>query len=207
MSVLKNMYSPLRRGVLASLLGLACGVVWAVTPGSPAPGFSLKTLEGKPFALADFKGRWVALEWVNPDCPFVQKHYNAGNMQATQRFAAANKVVWIQINSTTPTHKDYKSTAQMRDWLVAMTSQPEYSALDEPGAVGRAYAAKTTPQMVLIDPAGAVVYNGAIDDKRSANVADIPGARNHFKAAIEEVMAGKPVSQPVTTPYGCTIKY
>ena len=95
----------------------------------------------------------------------------------------------------------------MRDWLVAMTSQPEYSALDEPGAVGRAYAAKTTPQMVLIDPAGAVVYNGAIDDKRSANVADIPGARNHLKAAIEEVMAGKPVSQPVTTPYGCTIKY
>ena len=120
---------------------------------------------------------------------------------------AANKVVWIQINSTTPTHKDYKSAAQMRDWLVAMTSQPEYSALDEPGAVGRAYAAKTTPQMVLIDPAGTVVYNGAIDDKRSANVADIPGARNHFKAAIEEVMAGKPVSQPVTTPYGCTIKY
>ena len=90
---------------------------------------------------------------------------------------------------------------------MTMKSQPEYSALDEPGAVGRAYAAKTTPQMVLIDPAGTVVYNGAIDDKRSANVADIPGARNHLKAAIEEVMAGKPVSQPATTPYGCTIKY
>ena len=207
MSVQKIVFDPLRRGILAALLGLACGTAWAVAPGSPAPGFNLKTLGGKPFALADFKGRWVALEWVNPDCPFVQKHYNAGNMQETQRFAAAQKVVWVQINSTTPSHKDYKTAQQMRDWLVAMKSQPEYSALDEPGAVGRAYAAKTTPQMVLIDPAGTVVYNGAIDDKRSANVADIPGARNHLKAAIEEVMAGKPVSQPATTPYGCTIKY
>ena len=199
--------NPLLRAFFAVGLGLCGGLALAVTPGTSAPGVSLKTIDDTPFSLSDFKGRWVVLEWVNPDCPFVQKHYNAGNMQATQRFAATQKVLWVQINSTTPTHKDYKSAAQMRDWLVTMKSQPDYSALDEPGVVGRAYAAKTTPQMVLVDPAGMIVYNGAIDDKRSANVADIPGARNHLKAAIEEVMAGKPVSQPATTPYGCTIKY
>ncbi len=202
-----NRCRSLRQGLVAALLSFSCGLVMAVSPGTVAPAFSLKTLDGKTFSLADFKGRWVALEWVNPECPFVQKHYNSGNMQETQRFAAARKVVWIQINSTTPAHKDFKSPPQMRDWLVAMKSQPEYSALDESGGVGRAYAAKTTPQMVLIDPAGAVVYNGAIDDKRSSNVADIPGARNHLKAAIEEVASGKPVSVPATTPYGCTIKY
>ena len=202
-----NRCRSLRQCLVGALLSVACGLVMAVSPGSPAPAFSLKTLDGKAFSLADLKGRWVAREWVNPECPFVQKHYNSGNMQETQRFAAASKVVWVQINSTTPTHKEFKSPPQMRDWLVAMQSQPEYSALDESGAVGRAYAAKTTPQMVLIDPAGTVVYNGAIDDKRSSNVADIPGARNHLKAAIEEVVSGKPVSVPATTPYGCTIKY
>ena len=190
-----------------ALAGLFAGAAIASTPGQSAPDFSVKDAAGAPVKLSEFRGKYVVLEWTNPECPFVQKHYNAGNMQETQRFAAAQKVVWVQINSTTPSHKDYKTAQQMRDWLVGMKSQPEYSALDEPGAVGRAYAAKTTPQMVLIDPAGTVVYNGAIDDKRSANVADIPGARNYLKAAIEEVMAGKPVSQPATTPYGCTIKY
>ncbi len=191
----------------ALLAALASGPVAAVVPGHPAPSFSLTTLDGKPVSLAELKGKWVALEWTNPDCPFVQKHYSSGNMQATQRAAAESKVVWVQVNSTSPSHRDYKSARQMSEWLVAMKASPTYAALDESGAVGKAYAAKTTPHMYLIDPGGQLVYNGAIDDRRSTNPADIPGARNHVKAAIAEAMSGKPVSVPATTPYGCSIKY
>ncbi len=186
---------------------LASGPVAAVVPGQPAPSFAETTLDGKPVSLAELKGKWVALEWTNPDCPFVQKHYSAGNMQATQRAAAESKVVWVQINSTNPSHQDHKSARQMSDWLVAMKASPTHSALDESGTVGKAYAAKTTPHMYLIDPGGQLVYNGAIDDRRSTNPADIPGARNHVKAAIAEAVSGKPVSVPATTPYGCSIKY
>ena len=191
----------------ALLATLASGPLAAAVPGHPAPSFAVTTLDGKPVSLAELKGKWVALEWTNPDCPFVQKHYSSGNMQATQRAAAASKVVWVQLNSTNPSHQDYKSAKQMSDWLAAMKASPTYAALDESGAVGKAYAAKTTPHMYLIDPGGQLVYNGAIDDRRSTNPADIPGARNHVKAAIAEAVSGKPVSMPVTTPYGCSIKY
>jgi len=179
----------------------------AVAPGNPAPAFALTTLDGKPVALADLKGKWVALEWTNPDCPFVQKHYGSDNMQATQRVAADRQVVWVQVNSTNPGHQDFKSAKQMNEWLLAMKAGPSYAALDQSGTVGKAYGAKTTPHMYLINPGGQVVYNGAIDDKRSANPADIPGARNHMKEAIAEAVSGKPVTIAATTPYGCSIKY
>lgn len=194
-------------GVALLLMASLSAPVLAATPGSAAPLFALTTLDGKPLTLAALKGRWVALEWTNPDCPFVQKHYNSGNMQMTQRVAAENKVVWVQINSTSPQHQDYKSVKQMGDWLLAMKSSPDFAALDENGGVGKAYAAKTTPQMFLINPAGQVVYNGAIDDKRSTKVEDIPGARNHLTAAIGEALSGKPVSVAATVPYGCSVKY
>ena len=179
----------------------------AVAPGNPAPAFTLTTLDGKPVALADLKGKWVALEWTNPECPFVQKHYGSDNMQATQRAAAGKQVVWVQVNSTNPGHQDFKTAKQMNEWLLAMKASPTHAALDQSGAVGRAYGARTTPHMYLIDPAGQVVYNGAIDDKRSANPADIAGARNHMKEAIVEAVSGKPVTIAATTPYGCSIKY
>jgi peroxiredoxin len=189
---------------LATLISVQAA---AVAPGNPAPAFTLTTLDGKPVALADLKGKWVALEWTNPDCPFVQKHYDSDNMQATQRVAADKKVVWVQVNSTNPGHKDFKSTKQMNEWLLAMKAVPTHAALDQSGAVGKAYGAKTTPHMYLINPGGQIVYNGAIDDKRSANPADIPGARNHMKEAITEAVSGKPVTIAATTPYGCSIKY
>ena len=179
----------------------------AVAPGNPAPAFTLTTLDGKPVALADLKGKWVALEWTNPECPFVQKHYGSDNMQATQRAAAGKQVVWVQVNSTNPGHQDFKTAKQMNEWLLAMKASPTHAALDQSGAVGRAYGARTTPHMYLIDPAGQVVYNGAIDDKRSANPVDIAGARNHMKEAIVEAVSGKPVTIAATTPYGCSIKY
>ncbi len=176
-------------------------------PGKPAPVFSLTDLEGKQVSLKDFKGRWVALEWTNPDCPFVQKHYKSGNMQETQKLAADKKIAWIQVNSTTPSHQDYKNSAQMKDWNAAMKAILAHAALDADGKVGRAYGAKTTPQMVLINPGGVVVYHGAIDSIRSANPADIPKAINYMKAAINEALAGKPVTHASTVPYGCSVKY
>ena len=179
----------------------------AVAPGSPAPAFALTTLDGKPVALADLKGKWVALEWTNPDCPFVQKHYGSDNMQATQRAAVDKQVVWVQVNSTHPGHQDFKSAKQMNEWLLTMKARPTYAALDPSGTVGKAYGAKTTPHMYLINPGGQIVYNGAIDDKRSANPADIPSARNHMKEAINEAVSGKPVTLAATTPYGCSIKF
>ena len=198
-------YAALLAGTaLATLMSVQAA---AVAPGNVAPAFALTTLDGKPVALADLKGKWVALEWTNPDCPFVQKHYASDNMQATQRAAAVRQVVWVQVNSTNPGHQDFKSAKQMNEWLVAMKSVPTYAALDQSGVVGKAYGAKTTPHMYLINPGGQVVYNGAIDDKRSANPADIPGARNHMKEAITEAVSGKPVTIAATTPYGCSIKY
>jgi peroxiredoxin len=179
----------------------------SVPVGVAAPAFSFNDLQGKPFSLKDYAGRWVALEWTNPDCPFVQKHYNSGNMQSTQKQAMDAKVVWIQINSTNPNHSDYKSPKDMLAWNSAMKALVAHAALDTDGKVGKAYGAKTTPQMVLIDPKGVVVYHGAIDSIRSASAGDIPKATNYMKQAMTEALAGKAVSVPESSPYGCSVKY
>lgn len=179
----------------------------SVPVGVAAPAFSLNDLQGKPFSLNDYAGRWVAMEWTNPDCPFVQKHYNSGNMQSTQKQAMDAKVVWIQINSTNPNHSDYKSPKDMLAWNSAMKALVAHAALDTDGKVGKAYGAKTTPQMVLIDPKGVVVYHGAIDSIRSASAGDIPKATNYMKQAMTEALAGKAVSVPESSPYGCSVKY
>ena len=178
-----------------------------VEPGRPAPGFRLQNLDGESVQLAQWRGRWVVLEWTNPDCPFVQKHYNSGNMQALQQFAAARQVVWIQINSTHPAHPEFRAPAVMRSWNQSVRAVPGDAVLDPQGIVGRAFGARTTPQMVLIDPAGLIVYHGAIDSIRSANAADIPKAVPYLRQAIEESLAGKAVTTPSSTPYGCSVKY
>lgn len=204
----------LRRRFLALLL-LGCSMgsvtfssgVQAATPGSLAPAFSLTDTSGKALSLKDFSGRWLALEWVNPECPFVKKHYQSGNMQSTQKQAADGKVVWVQINSTNANHSEYKSPKEMAAWNAEMKAVGVIAALDSDGKVGRAYGAKTTPQMLLINPQGTVVYHGAIDSIRSANPADIARATNYMKQAMTEALSGKPVSVPESVPYGCTVKY
>lgn len=179
----------------------------AAPPGSPAPVFSLTDVSGKAFSLKDFSGRWVALEWVNPECPFVKKHYQSGNMQSTQKQAADSKVVWVQINSTNANHSEYKTAKEMAAWNAEMKAVGVIAALDSDGKVGRAYGAKTTPQMVLINPQGLVVYHGAIDSVRSANAADIARATNYMKQAMTEALSGRPVTVAESVPYGCTVKY
>jgi len=185
---------------------LALPVAASAPPGQPAPGFSLTDLSGKPVNLADYKGKTVVLEWHNFACPFVQKHYRSGNMQSLQK-KYANDVVWLAMNSTSRTAFDYMEPARVSQQLSDFKAAPARYLMDEPGDVGRAYGAKTTPHMYIIDPSGKVVYNGAIDDKHSTSVADVKVAKNYVAAALDEMKAGKPVTVASTTPYGCSVHY
>jgi peroxiredoxin len=191
---------------IALAAALPSAALASAVVGQAAPAFAATDLAGKPVNLADYKGKLVVLEWHNPGCPFVQKHYNSGNMQSLQR-KYGNDVVWLAVNSTNTGASDYlppqKLDAVMKDFKAA----PAGYLMDESGKVGRAYGARTTPHMYIIDRDGRLLYNGAIDDKRSTDVADVKTARNYVAAALDEIKAGKPVSTSSTTPYGCSVKY
>ncbi|MCW5592302.1 MAG: thioredoxin family protein [Burkholderiales bacterium] len=189
---------------LASLF--AAGALAAAVVGQPAPAFSVKDIAGKTVSLADFKGKTVVLEWHNFGCPFVQKHYNSGNMQGMQK-NFSGQVVWLAVNSTEPGHQDYVKPAAIRKKLNEMGAVPAAYLMDESGEMGKAYGAKVTPHMFIVDPSGKVVYNGAIDDKRSADVKDMRTANNFVFAALMDLKNGKPVAIASNAPYGCTIKY
>jgi len=191
---------------LLALAAISGAAIAAAPPGRPAPGFTLTDLEGKPAKLEDYKGKTVVLEWNNFGCPFVQKHYRSGNMQALQK-RYANDVVWLTLNSTSKSSRDYQEPAVLSKELAGFHAQPARYLMDDPGTVGMAYGAKATPQMVIIDPSGKVAYNGAIDDTPSTHLEDVKTAKNYVVAALEEMKAGKPVSVASTTPYGCSIKY
>ena len=194
---------------LSVALACASGATFA-TPaavGQPAPVFSTTDVDGKAVALTDFKGKTVVLEWVNPECPYVRKHYGSANMQATQKAATAKGVVWLAVNSTEARHVDYKPPAAMAAWMKSQGAAATATLIDADGKIGRAYGARTTPHMYVIDARGTLVYAGGIDDKPSANPADVKTATNHVTAALADVLAGRPVAQPTTRPYGCSVKY
>jgi hypothetical protein len=193
--------------VLCCTLVLTASTAMAATVGSAAPEFALTDTSGKPVKLADYKGKFVVLEWTNPECPFVRKHYSSQNMQALQKAWGAKDVVWLAINSTNRSSSEFKSPGEMTAWMKTQGAAPTATLIDGTSATGRAYAAKTTPHMFVIDPAGTLVYNGAIDDRRSANPADAGTANNYVRAALSEATAGKPVTVASTTPYGCSVKY
>lgn len=190
-------------------LSLAGGAAFGATAsvGQAAPSFSAADISGKTVSLADFKGRTVVLEWVNPECPYVSKHYGSANMQATQRTAIANGVVWLSVNSTHRSHVDFKQPAEMAAWLKQQNATPTAVLMDGDGKIGRAYGARTTPHMYVIDAKGTLVYAGGVDDKPSANPADVKTATNLVHAALADVLAGQPVARPVTRAYGCSVKY
>ena len=199
--MLKRLLAPLIVG--ATLLAGA----QAATVGQTAPDFTLKDVNGKTVRLSDYRGRHVVLEWNNPGCPFVQKHYDSGNMQTLQKEAAAKNVVWLAINSTEASHGDYLSPAQLGRWMNAQKAAPAATLMDEDGAAGRAYAARVTPHMYIVDPQGKLIYAGGIDSIPSGRVEDIKTATNYVRTSLGEALAGKSLSQPTTRPYGCTIKY
>lgn len=198
----------MKKLLAATCIALLSGTAGATAAvGQPAPAFTVKDTAGKTVSLADFKGKTVVLEWVNPGCPYVQKHYNSANMQGTQKDAAAKGVVWLAVNSTAPDHGDYKAPAAMAQWMQQQKAAASATLMDPEGLVGRAYGARTTPHLYIVDASGTLVYAGGIDNKPTANPADVANATNHVKVALGELQAGKAVSQATTRPYGCSIKY
>lgn len=197
-----------RRLLLASAsLAFAASAAAAPSVGQPAPDFTLKDTTGKAVKLSDFRGKYVVLEWTNPGCPYVRKHYNSGNMQATQQDAAARGAVWLSINSTNETAWDYMEPRKFVAWQQDKKAKPTATLMDEDGIAGRAYGARTTPHMYIVNPQGQLVYAGGIDSIASSSVDDIAKAVNYVKQGLGEAMAGKPISQATTRPYGCSIKY
>ncbi|HKP97156.1 MAG TPA: thioredoxin family protein, partial [Fibrobacteria bacterium] len=179
----------------------------APRPGALAPDFSLPDAAGKSHSLSEYRGKWVVLEWVNYDCPFVKKHYGSGNMQALQKASREKGAVWLSINSSAPGKQGHFEGRELAKRMADLKAQPDAYLLDPDGKVGRAYQAKTTPSMFVIDPDGKVIYAGAIDDKPSTDQEDIAGARNYVQAALDAGLAGKPVATASTTSYGCGVKY
>jgi glutathione peroxidase-family protein len=192
--------------ILAAVV-LAAPAIAAPQVGTQAPNFRLTDANGKAVTLGQFKGKVVVLEWNNPECPYVRKHYDSGNMQKTQAAARRDGVVWLSINSSAAGKQGHVNGAQANAFVAGQKAQPSAYLLDHNGRVGKGYGAVTTPHMYIVDKSGKLVYAGGIDNKPTANKADIAGARNHVLAALAELKAGKAVSVATSRPYGCTVKY
>jgi hypothetical protein len=190
-----------------ALAVLAAPVSAAPIVGKPAPNFTLPDVNGKRVSLSAFRGKTVVIEWNNPDCPFVKKHYGSGNMQKAQAAAVKDGVVWLTINSSAPGKQGHMNGAQAKAFLASSGARSSAYLLDPNGVAGKIYAAKTTPHMFVVNKAGTLVYAGGIDDKATPNPADIKGARNHVLAALSEIKGGKAVSVATSRPYGCAVKY
>src|SRR5687768_16054514 len=209
------------KGMLTSLLTLALLVAGcaetqgggggspnpAVAIGKAAPEFTAVDTYGKAHSLSQYRGKWVVLEWVNYDCPYVRKHYDNNVMQALQKKYADKGVVWIAIVSSAPGNQGHYPNDEQNALTKKKGAAPHAMLIDESGTVGRMYDARTTPHMFVIDPQGTLVYLGGIDDKPTSRAADLKGARTHVDIALQEAMAGKPFSVATSQPYGCSVKY
>ncbi|RCW74644.1 thioredoxin family protein [Pseudorhodoferax soli] len=191
----------------ACALLLAGTVQAAAAVGQPAPAFTLTDTSGKTRTLAEFKGKTVVLEWTNPGCPFVRKHYDSANLPGLQKEFTGKDVVWLAVNSTEKAASDYLAPQQLARWMQDKSGAPTATLMDEEGTAGRAYGARTTPHMYIVNPQGTLVYAGGIDSIASARASDIKTATNYVRQGLDEALAGKPISQAQTQPYGCTIKY
>ena len=175
--------------------------------GEAAPDFTATASNGKTFRLSDYRGKYVVLEWHNNGCPYVGKHYNSGNMQRLQKQWTSRGAVWFTILSSAPGKQGYVTASEENKYLAKMQAAPTAALLDPTGEIGHRYDAKTSPQMVVINPQGVVIYSGAIDDKATTDLQDVPNATNYVTLALEEAMAGKQVQTAATRPYGCSVKY
>jgi len=193
--------------VLTSMIAIAAFALEPPAVGSAAPGFSLPDAKGQTHSLSQYKGKYVVLEWFNPECPFVKKHYGSGNMQKLQDQYTSKGEVWLTIDSNAPGTEGNITPEQAQKISASWKTHETALLLDPEGKVGRAFGAKNTPNMVIINPDGKIAYEGAIDSKASPNPADIPSSTNYVKAALDESLAGKSVSTPQTKPYGCSVKY
>jgi peroxiredoxin len=196
-------------------VGLILGLILCTAPlllavakvGESAPAFTATASDGKTYKLGDYRGKYVVLEWHNNGCPYVGKQYNSGNMQRLQKQWTSRGVVWFTVLSSAPGKQGFVTASDENAYLAEMQAAPTAALLDPSGEIGHMYDAKTSPQMVVINPQGVVIYDGAIDDKPTTDLADVPGATNYVSLALEQAMAGKPVATPATRPYGCSVKY
>ena len=175
--------------------------------GQPAPDFSLKGADGKMHSLAGYKGKYVVLEWTNPNCPFVNKFYGSDTMQKLQKEETAKGVAWLRINSGAPGHDGSQTVADLSTYVKKNHVAATQSLIDPTGKVGHMYGARNTPQMFVIDTKGMLIYAGGIDNKPSTDPADIASATNYVTQSLDESMAGKPVTVANAPPYGCSVKY
>jgi peroxiredoxin len=194
-------------GFLASLISTALFAADSPPVGSTAPDFSVTDSKGKTQSVSQYKGKTVVLEWFNPECPFVKKHYGSGNMQKLQEEFTGKGVVWLTIDSSAPGLEGNLSAEQAEKKIAEWKTKQTALLLDPDGKAGRTYGAKNTPHMFVINPEGKIIYEGAIDSKATPNPADIASSTNYVKAALEESLGGKPVSNATTKPYGCSVKY
>lgn len=199
-----------RRLLLTAAAAALCAPGLAVAApvlGEPAPPFQAMDADGHPRALTDFAGKIVVLEWTSSDCPYSGKHYGSGNMQALQKKATKDGVVWLTVASSAPGREGYFTPEAARTWRAKVGSHATAILLDGEGRVGRAYNARVTPHMFVIDRAGRLAYMGGIDDRPYADPASLKGARNYVTAALADLKAGRPVAQAVSAPYGCSVRY
>lgn len=194
-------------GALALMPALALPARARALNNAPAPDFSVKDASGKVRSLAQFRGQTLVLEWTNHDCPFVRKHYGSGSMQSLQREAAEAGVAWLSVISSGPGQQGHVTGAQAQALTAQRKAAPSAVLLDPTGVMGRAYGAKTTPHMFVINAQGILVYQGGIDDQPTSNPADLAKAKNYVRAALSDVAAGRSVAIATSTPYGCSVKY
>lgn len=199
--------STLSSMLVALLICAAPALLSAAKVGNAAPDFTGTASNGKTFRLSDYRGKYVVLEWHNNGCPFVRKQYNSGNMQNLQKHWTSAGVVWFTILSSAPGKQGYVTASEENDYLAKMHAAPTAALLDPNGDIGHLYDAKTSPHIFVINPQGVLIYDGAIDDKPTPDLADVPGAKNYVSLALEDAMAGKQVEIAATRPYGCSVKY
>ncbi len=207
------MKSQMKVAIVTIALAMAATTAWALKVGSAAPDFSGKDSHGKTQTLSQYRGKFVVLEWTNHDCPYTKKHYESGNMEAMQKKWTERGVIWLSIISSAPGKEGFMTATEENQYLAKMHASPTAVILDTSGQIGHLYEAKTTPHMLVIDPTGKLIYDGAIDDHPAVydspaqTVALIKSAKNYVDEALGQAMAGKPVTDPVTRPYGCSVKY
>jgi peroxiredoxin len=182
-------------------------VAYAVRVGNAAPDFTGTDSNGKTQKLSEYRGKYVVLEWTNNGCPYTQKHYESGNMQALQKEWTDKGVVWLTVLSSASGEQGYMTASQENAYIGKEHAAPTAAILDSTGVIGHAYEAKTTPHMFVIDPSGKLIYAGAIDDHATIDSSDIKSSKNYVSDALSESMAGKPVATAYTRPYGCSVKY
>lgn len=187
---------------------LFVGAQAAPTVGQPAPDFALRDIDGKPYKLSSLKGKTVVLEWVNPECPIVVKHYNkSGNIPKLQKEATSDGVVWLTINSGHEGAQGDYDPEEVKEWMQKINYAATAYLRDQSGKVGRMYDARTTPHMFIVDQEGTLVYAGGIDSIQSGNPKDIDKATNYVREALKDLKNGQAIRTATSRPYGCDVKY